>query len=56
MFDLGSRALASPEVFRRQVMRYGGGAALLLAVSLGVGVVGYHMFARLPWLDALVNA
>ena len=26
------------------------------AAVLGVGVLGYHTFAKLPWLDALVNA
>lgn len=31
-------------------------AAALAAVSLAVGVLGYHHFARLPWVDALLNA
>jgi hypothetical protein len=29
---------------------------LVIAASLGLGVLGYHHFARLPWLDALLNA
>jgi hypothetical protein len=29
---------------------------LVIAGSLGVGVLGYHHFERLPWLDALLNA
>jgi len=28
----------------------------LVGVSLGMGVIGYHFFGRLEWLDALVNA
>jgi len=24
--------------------------------ALGIGVLGYHVFDRLPWIDALVNA
>lgn len=28
----------------------------VIAVSLGLGVAGYHLFEKLPWLDALLNA
>ena len=28
----------------------------LIGVALGVGTVGYHAFADLPWLDAAMNA
>ena len=28
----------------------------ILLVSLGIGVLGYHFFAQLQWLDSLVNA
>ena len=28
----------------------------LVAVSLGVGMVGYHFFENMPWIDAFVNA
>ena len=28
----------------------------IIVVSLGIGVVGYHAFAGLPWIDALLNA
>jgi len=28
----------------------------IIAGSLGMGVLGYHHFERLPWLDALLNA
>jgi hypothetical protein len=27
-----------------------------IAVSLGLGAVGYHAFEHLPWLDATLNA
>jgi hypothetical protein len=30
--------------------------ALFLIVSLTFGVVGYHYFFNIPWLDSLVNA
>lgn len=29
---------------------------LMIAVSLIIGVVGYHYFFKISWLDSLVNA
>jgi hypothetical protein len=31
-------------------------ASALLAVSLGVGMLGYHSFEHLSWLDAFLNS
>ena len=31
-------------------------ASLLLTVALGLGVMGYHLVAKLSWIDALLNA
>lgn len=42
--------------FLRRQLRYTGVAVGLLVVSLGIGVLGYHGFEGLPWLDALLNA
>lgn len=37
-------------------MRHGEYALILLGVSLGIGIVGYHWFARFDWVDSLLNA
>lgn len=37
----------------RRALAIGFGA---LAVALGIGVTGYHVFGGLPWIDALLNA
>ena len=29
---------------------------LCLLFSVGIGVIGYHYFFNIPWLDSLVNA
>jgi hypothetical protein len=42
--------------FLRRVARHGGVSVLIIAVSLGIGMVGYHAFADLGWVDALLNA
>ena len=31
-------------------------AAVLVAVALSIGALGYHFLADLPWIDALLNA
>jgi hypothetical protein len=30
--------------------------SLILGGSLGLGMIGYHVFEKLPWLDAFANA
>ncbi len=42
--------------FRRRMAAYSAVACALIAVSLGIGTVGYHAFGRLPWVDSLLNA
>ena len=29
---------------------------MVIAVSLGIGMIGYHVFEKLPWIDAFLNA
>ena len=42
--------------FARRIALHGGLVALLLAVSLAVGMAGYMSFEGLPALDAFLNA
>ena len=44
------------DAFVRRVIRYALLSALLVAAALSIGVVGYHVFEGLPWLDSLLNA
>ena len=46
----------SRAMFLRRMMRHGGYAAMLVAVSLVIGVLGYMAFAHLTLLDALLNS
>ncbi len=43
-------------VFRRGLLRAGGIAGVLVTVSLGAGILGYHHFAGLGWVDAFYSA
>src|SRR5512143_3257905 len=50
----------NPLLTRRQFaarqLRYAGFSMLILGFSLGIGMVGYHVFGNLPWLDSFLNA
>ena len=48
--------LASRRVFYTRVRRAATFALALVAVTLAVGMVGYHVFERMPWLDAFHQA
>jgi len=59
MFDRleGSRQpLATTDTFLRRVTRYLLLSFGMIAVSLALGVLGYHFTEGLPWLDSLLNA
>ena len=56
MYEHNNEPLLPRGEFLRRLANHGGVAALLVAVSLGLGVAGYHFTEGLPWLDSLVNA
>jgi len=49
-----------PLLPRRQFLvrqsRYAAFSLLILGFSIGLGMVGYHLFGRLPWIDSFLNA
>ncbi len=42
--------------FLQRQLRYAGFSMLILLFSIGIGVIGYHHFGNLPWIDAFLNA
>ena len=42
--------------FVRRLVRHGEYALILLAVSLAIGMAGYHWIAGFRWIDSLLNA
>jgi len=56
MFEHHKQPLASRSEFTKRMLRFGALAAGILSFSLGIGVLGYHFFEGLPWLDSLLNA
>ena len=37
------------------MVRHGGYACALVAASIAIGMLGYHFFDHLPWVDAFVD-
>ncbi len=42
--------------FAIRVAQHGGVVLAAVIVALAIGIVGYHLFAGLSWIDALLNA
>ena len=42
--------------FIKRSLRFAGYSVVILFVSLGIGVAGYHCIAKLNWIDSLLNA
>ena len=56
MFEHRSQPLASLSQFRRRMLQYALFTAGIILFSLGIGLIGYHYFESLSWLDSLLNA
>lgn len=56
MYERRGEALLPREAFLRRLGGHAIVGAGILAGSLSVGVLGYHMLEGLPWIDALLNA
>jgi hypothetical protein len=55
-YEHRSQPLLPRRQFLRRLAFHALAAAAVVAGSLGLGVLGYHVFEGLPWLDALLNA
>jgi hypothetical protein len=42
--------------FLRRMGKHGGLAAAFLVASLAIGMLGYHVLARISWMDSFLNA
>ena len=55
-FEHRGQPLLPRHRFLQRVARHGLLGLGLLAAALGIGVVGYHTFAGLGWIDSIHNA
>lgn len=56
MFEHRREPLLSRRQYLRRLARNASAAFLIIAMVLGLGVLGYHALGRLPWIDSLLNA
>jgi len=56
MYERRHQQLASRRHFLRRLFVHGGLAAVLLWLSLCVGMLGYRYFEHLSWLDGFLNS
>ncbi len=56
MFEQRKAALLPRRIFLARLAKHIGIGFLTIAISLGVGMLGYHHFESLTWIDAFANA
>ncbi len=56
MYEPRDAAPISRKRFVSRMIWHGAASSALLGVALAIGVVGYHYFGGLDWVDALLNA
>ena len=56
MFEHRSEPLATRAEFRRRMLQYSLITATMILISLMLGMLGYHFFESLSWVDSLLNA
>jgi hypothetical protein len=56
MYEHHKQPLAKQSVFAKRLALNGIIGSILLAFSLGMGMIGYHFLEGLSWVDSLLNA
>ena len=56
MFEHHKEPLASQAEFTWRIVRYSLITAGIILFSLGIGMLGYHYYESLSWIDSLLNA
>jgi uncharacterized membrane protein len=56
MFEHHSKKLLPRKEYFHRIARHATLGILVIIVALGLGMIGYHSFEKLPWVDAFVNA
>lgn len=56
MFEHHREPLLTRRAYLRRLARSMTAFSVLIAISLGIGIVGYHTLGHLGWVDATLNA
>lgn len=55
-FEHRAQSPLSPQAFGLRLVQYWLLTAVLMGLALGIGVLGYHYFETMDWIDAFLNA
>lgn len=56
MFEHSKTRLATKKIFRQRLIKFSLISAGIFSFSLMTGILGYHYFAGLGWVDSFLNA
>ena len=56
MFEHRKTPLLPFEAFLARLARHAGMGIAIIMIALGIGMVGYHHFESMSWIDAFANA
>ena len=56
MFEHRSKPLLPRKEYYQRLARHAALGFSIIVVALGIGMAGYHVFEKLPWIDAFLNA
>jgi hypothetical protein len=56
MYESSGSKLAPVRVFRRRILKAISIAFVIFSISLIIGILGYHHFGNLRWVDSFNNA
>ena len=56
MFEAKSKPLLPRASFYARLARSAAIGVLVIVIALGAGMLGYHHFEGMPWIDAFANA
>lgn len=56
MFENRNKPLVATHLFVIRLLRSIMFGLLAILVALGIGMMGYHYYENMPWIDAFVNA
>jgi len=56
MFEHRTKPLLPRKVYYRRLAHHAALGVMVIVISLGLGMAGYHAFEKMPWIDAFVNA
>jgi hypothetical protein len=56
MFEHRNKHLLPRKEFYRRLAHHATLGIIVLISSLGIGMIGYHSFEKMSWVDAFVNA